>query len=199
MSLLFAFSFFALSVNAEGVVYSKVPELINTPKQPVFKRFKRDLPYQHDRGFFAGVSVGPAWIKSFQHPEASAVRFSWDISIGWLPWERTAIHASSWGSFLEKATAVLVGPGITSFFSNNWALSATLGMGKVFSTSLTKDQEFNEWTLGTQLKATKFWWIDDDISLGVGLAADFHAFSPSQKKLSSIGGSLGLRIEFLFN
>ena len=55
LSILFCFSI--LSASAEEVIDSEIPELINTPKQPVLKRFKRNLPYQHDRGFFAGVSM----------------------------------------------------------------------------------------------------------------------------------------------
>src|SRR2546425_5730836 len=78
--------------------------LDDIPRQPVFVRFQRNISYQHDRGLFLSGTIGPEWMQSIQRPQASGVRFGGDISLGWLPWENVALHATTWGAFLESSS-----------------------------------------------------------------------------------------------
>lgn len=171
----------------------------NAPPQPIYTRFQRNMPYQHDRGFFFATSLGPAWVQSIQNPAVSGVRFFGDVSIGGLPCENLAVHASLWGSFLTEASVIMAGLGLTGFIGDNWALSFSAGVGQVIGIETEQFSSFRESLLGLQIKAAKYWWVGPNTSLGVSLAAEAHGFSFLLGELSSIGFSAGPRLELVYN
>lgn len=183
---------FSLAIQAGHVLDS-------APKQLVYSRWQKDFPFQHDKGVFFAASTGPQWVQSIQNPKAAALRFGGDLSLGWFAAENLALHVTAWGSFLEEASFVAAGPGVTGFFGDNFSLGAALGLAQVTSTSLSKDVVFNEWVLAGQLKAGKYWWLGENTSLGISLIAGLYGLSISSGKISTVGWQIGPRIEFIFN
>lgn len=183
---------FSLVSNAEGILDS-------APKNPVYSRWQKDFPFKHDKGLFFGVSIGPEWVQSFQKPKAQGMRFGGDLSLGWLPAENLALHVTVWGAFLESASFVAVGPGITGFIGDNFFIGAAFGAAQVFSTSISGDLPFNELVLAGQIKAGKLWWLSENTSLGISLAAGLYGFSILSGKISTVGWQIGPRLEFVFN
>lgn len=196
---LFVFSVALMPLFALAAEEVKTKVWEQAPPQPVYSRFQRNMGYQHDRGFFFEASVGPAWVQSFQNPVANGVRFSGDISMGGLPWEDIALHGTLWGAYLAESSVILVGPGLTGFLANNWALSASIGVGYVFSGGTDQLPAFRESILGLQIKGAKYWWVSSNLSMGVSLAAELHGFSFLQGEISSVGFSAGPRFELVFN
>lgn len=170
------------------------------PSQPIDSRFNQNFDYKHDKGFYFSLGIGPQWNQSLKNPAAGAFRFGGKASIGFLPVENLALHANVWGNFLEEASLVAVGPGVTYFFGDSdIALGAAVGIGWVFSTPLTSDQKFRETVLATELSLGKYWWVDTDLSFGVSAVTGVSGITLSNASLSNVSWHTGLRAELVFN
>lgn len=173
-------------------------ELDQSPAQPVYSQFQRNMPYQHDRGFFLSGSVSPAWVFGLNNPKTQAIRAAGDLSIGWMPWEKIALHLDIWGTIFEESSLVAAGPGATFFLPDDWALSLSIGIGQAFSFQDGTDN-FSESIFAGRVKAAKYWWVSPNLSIGPSLALGFHGFSFRQGAMSNVGGDMTLGLEILFN
>ena len=196
--VIFFSSVILLSQTAFSVEIPNRDQLDQTPPQPVFSQFQRNMPFQHDQGFYLGGSIGPAWVFGLNNPKSQAIRAAGDISIGWMPWNKIALHLDVWGTIFEESSLVAVGPGATFFLPEDWAISFALGLGQAFSFQDGKDN-FSESVLAGRIKAAKYWWITPDLSIGPSVAVGFHGFSFRQGAISNVGGDITLGLDILFN
>lgn len=176
------------------------PELLkNAPEQPVVRRYRRNFPYQHDKGFFLSLAFGPSWNQALQNPSASGLRFGGQIGLGFIPIRNLALHANVWGNYLEPASWWSTGPGLTYFFTpSHVALGLKLGVGSVSSKNLDS-QGFRETILTAEFSLAKYWWLSGSNSLGLSWVTGFYGFTLSQGTFSSVGWSTGLRVEYVYN
>lgn len=178
------------------------PEIIlpASPPQKVYTRYQTNFGYHHDRGFYLSATIGPQWNHSLNNPNAKAFRFGGKFGLGWFVADGAAIHAAAWGNFLEQATLVAGGPGVTFLFSSpNLALDFSLGIGRAFNVIKKESYEnFAETVLAANLALTKFWWLSSSTSLGLSWMTGIHGLTVTKGELSSIGWNVGLGLAFLF-
>lgn len=171
-----------------------------SPPQKVFSRFHTDFDYHHDRGFYFSAALGPQWNHSIDKPNAKGVRFGGKVNIGFFAADGIALFASGWGNFLESASLIAIGPGVSFLFdSTNMNIDLSLGLGRAFN-PVQQDsiKDFAETLLATHLAIGKYWWLSSKTSLGISLSAGFHGFSLAEGHLNSFGWNTGLGLAFLF-
>ena len=169
------------------------------PEQRVDRQYIRNFPFQHDKGFYLSLSLGPQWNQSIQNPSASAVRFGGQLGIGWVPIRNLALQGNFWGNFLEQASWWAVGPGLTCFFGeSNVGLGIQAGVGQVLGKT-ADSKRFRETVLATELNLGKYWWISKNGSLGLVWVLGMYGFTLSQGTLNSAGWNTGLRLGYIFN
>ena len=192
-----AFLLTSAGISAQPIIDPEV--LRHAPEQPVVRQYRRNFPYQHDKGFLLSLAFGPSWNQALQNPSASALRFSGQIGVGFVPTRNLAIHANLWGNYLEPASLWSAGPGITYFFApSHIAMGLKLGLGNV-SGKGSENKTFRETVLATEFSIAKYWWISGSNSLGLSWVTGFYGLTLSQGAFSSVGWSTGLRIEYVYN
>jgi hypothetical protein len=171
-----------------------------TPPQKVYGRYQTNFSYQHDRGFYLSATLGPQWNHSLKNPDAKAFRFGGKIGLGWFVADGIALHASTWGNFLEQSTLIAGGPGVAFLFNGlNIGLDLSLGIGRAFS-AVKKEgfEEFAETVLAANLSLAKFWCLSGSANLGVSLMSGIHGLTVTTGKFSSVGFNVGIGLAFLF-
>ncbi len=145
-------------------------------------------------------SPGPQWNQALRNPNHGAFRFGGKFLLGFLPTHSLAIQGGVWGNFLEEATMVAGGPGITAFFGDtNISLTANLGVGTVFNLPKEGIENFRETILAGEVSLAKLWWVSPRTSLGLSASVGGYGFTLSQRTFSSIGWYGGLRMDYVFN
>src|SRR5262245_55594408 len=90
--------------------------LPSSPPQTILSHYRTDFAFHHDRGFYFSVATGPQWNHSIDKPNAKGLRFGGKINAGWFIADGFPLFASVWGSFLEDASMIALGPGFAFFF-----------------------------------------------------------------------------------
>lgn len=181
-------------------VYGNDNEILpSSPPQKILNRYQNDFAFHHDRGFYLSAVTGPQWNHSLEKPNAKAIRFGGKINAGWFVTDGFPIFASVWGSFLEEASLVAIGPGLAFLFnSTNISIDLSIGLGRVFNAlDRAEIKNFAESVLATNLSIGKFWWISGKTSLGVSLSTGLHGLTVSEAKLNTLGWNVGLGLAFL--
>src|SRR5690554_5139005 len=62
--------------------------------QPVYRRFKTNIPRQHDRGGLFRIEVGAAAVTSTD-VESGGFTLSGQLAVGWLPWTQVGLHGTA--------------------------------------------------------------------------------------------------------
>ncbi len=171
-----------------------------SPPQKVFRRFQSDFDFHHDRGFYFSAALGPQWNHSIDKPNAKGVRFGGKANAGFFAAEGFALFGSVWGNFLESASIIAGGPGVSFLFdSTNIGVDFTLGLARAFN-PVQRDNihDFAETVLAANLALGKYWWLSGKTSLGISLASGVHGLTIAEGKLSSFGWNAGLGLTFLF-
>lgn len=169
------------------------------PEQRVDRQYVRNFPFQHDKGFYLSLSLGPQWNQAIQNPSASGLRFGGQLGVGFVPVKNLAVHGNFWGNFLEQASVLAMGPGLTYFLGNsNVGLGAKLGIGFVFGEA-PNNKTFRETVLATELSAGKYWWLSKNNSLGLSFVVGLYGLTLSQGSFNSVGWNTGLRLGYVFN
>lgn len=169
------------------------------PEQRVDRQYVRNFPFQHDKGFYLSMSLGPQWNQAIQNPSASGLRFGGQLGIGFVPVRNLAVYANFWGNFLEQASLLAAGPGVTYFLGDsNVGLGAALGIGSVFGDA-PNNKTFRETVLATELSAGKYWWLSKNNSLGLTFVIGLYGLTLSQGSFNSVGWNTGLRLAYVFN
>lgn len=163
------------------------------------RQYVRNFAFQHDKGFYLSMSLGPQWNQAIQNPSASGLRFGGQFGIGFVPIRNLVVHANFWGNFLEQASLLAIGPGVTCFLGDsNVALGAALGIGSVFGEA-PNNKTFRETVLTTELSAGKYWWLSRSNSLGISFVIGLYGLTLSQGSFNSVGWNTGLRLAYVFN
>lgn len=200
LAILVAFFIFGPVMAEESPDLSSEVILPASPPQKVFRRFQSDFDFHHDRGFYFSTTLGPQWNHSIDKPNAKGVRFGGKANVGFFVANGFALFGSVWGNFLEAASLIAAGPGISFLFdSTNIGIDFTLGIGRAFN-PIQGDHihDFAETVLATNLAVGKYWWLSGKTSLGVSLASGVYGLTLSEGKLSSFGWNVGLGLAFLF-
>lgn len=174
--------------------------LPDSPPQKVYRRYRTNFAYQHDRGCYLSATLGPQWNHSLKNPDAKAFRFGGKFGLGWYVANGVALYGAAWGNFLEQATLVAGGPGVAFLFNGpNISLDLSLGIGRAFSVVKKEGfEEFAETMLAANLALAKYWWLSGSTSLGVSLMSGIHGLTVTTGKFSSVGWNVGLGLSFLF-
>lgn len=174
--------------------------LPDSPPQKAYRRYQTNFAYQHDRGFYLSATLGPQWNHSVKNPDAKAFRFGGKFGIGWFVADGIALHGAAWGNFLEQASLIAGGPGVTFLFDGpHIGLDLALGLGRAFNTVKKEGYEnFAETVLAMNLSLSKLWWLSSSTSFGVSLMSGLHGLTITTGKFSSIGWNVGLGLSFLF-
>lgn len=169
-------------------------------EQPVYRRFKRNMPRRHDRGAFARLGVGVAGMTGDGRGGAKGITPTGQLALGWLPWKQVAIHATAFGFGSDKDGGVGLGPGVTFWFKEEGSvyLSATagpvVGLGHRYA-----DVEQRQWMLGGEVELGLHWWVGDQWSLGGSVFAGGEAVELDGDGESQARARGGLRIGVTFN
>ncbi len=171
-----------------------------SPPQKVFSRYQSDFDFHHDRGFYFSTLLGPQWNYSIDKPNAKGVRFGGKVNTGFFVANGCALFGSVWGNFLEAASLIAGGPGVSFLFdSTNIGIDFSLGVGRAFNPIQRNDiNDFAETVLAAHLAVGKYWWLSGKTSLGVSLSSGVHGLTLTEGKLSSFGWNVGLGLAFLF-
>jgi hypothetical protein len=199
LALLINFLIFLPIMASETPVYEPEVILPASPPQKVFRRFQTDFDYHHDRGFFLSAVAGPQWNHSVANPSAKGVRFGGKINLGGFVTDGLSIFGSGWGSFLESASLVAIGPGMAYLFdSTNIGLDLAVGIGRAFN-PIKRDNihDFSETVMAGTVGISKLWWLSGNTSMGISLYSGAHGLTLSEGKLSSFGWNAGLGLAFL--
>jgi hypothetical protein len=199
LAFLFALSYFHpifadTSTNLEDEII-----LPASPPQKVLRCYQTNFGYQHDRGFYLSATLGPQWNHSISNPDAKAFRFGGKLGLGWYVANGVALYGAGWGNFLEQATLIAGGPGVTFLFNGpNIGLDLSLGVGRAFR-AIKKEgyEDFAETVLAANLSLAKFWWLSGSTSLGISLMSGIHGLTVTTGKFSSVGWNVGLGLSFL--
>ena len=171
-----------------------------SPPQKVFSRYQSDFDFHHDRGFYFSTALGPQWNHSIDKPNAKGVRFGGKVNTGFFVANGFALFGSVWGNFLEAASLIAGGPGVSFLFdSTNIGIDFSLGVGRAFNPLQRNGiNDFAETVLAAHLAVGKYWWLSGKTSLGVSLSSGVHGLTLTEGKLSSFGWNVGLGLAFLF-
>ena len=200
LATLLVFSAFSTAVAEESPAPEQEIILPASPPQKVFRRFQTDFDFHHDRGFLLSLALGPQWNHSLDKPNAKGVRFGGKLNAGGFVADGFALFGSVWGNFLEAASLVAIGPGVSVLFdSTNIGIDLSLGVGRAFNALSRNDiKDFSETVLAGHLALNKFWWLSANTSLGLSLSGGAHGLTLSEGKLSTFGWNTGLGLAFLF-
>lgn len=169
------------------------------PEQRVDRQYVRNFPFQHDKGFYLSISIGPQWNQALRNPSASALRFGGELGLGFIPARNLGALVNFWGHFLEQASVLAIGPGLIYFLGDSHVgLGAKLGIGFVFGET-PNNKNFRETILATELSAGKYWWISKNSSLGFSFVVGLYGLTLSQVHFNSVGWNTGLRLGYVFN
>lgn len=171
-----------------------------SPPQKVFRSYQTNFDYHHDKGFYLSAALYPQWNHSVNKPSAKAIRFGGKLNIGGFVSDGVALYGSAWGNFLEAASLVAIGPGISFLFSkSNINIDLATGVGRAFSPIKGPEYyDFSETVLAAQVSLGKYWWVSHNVSLGAVLSAGAHGLTLSQGKISTFGWNAGLGLGFIF-
>lgn len=183
-----------------SVAQNSPPSWQDGPSQDVDSKFHRDFDYKHDQGFYFQLGFGPQWNQSLQNPTASGIRFGGNLAIGFIPVENLAIHADVWGNYLDEASVLSIGPGVTYFLGDsNVGIGGSIGIGQVFASGNVNRAAFRETVLSGEFSAGKYWWIGPKSSVGVSVNVGLYGLTLSSGDVSSTGWHSGLKLEYIFN
>ena len=128
------------------------------------------------------------------------MRFGGKVNAGFFVANGFALFGSVWENFLEAASLIAAGPGVSFLFdSTNIGIDFSLGVGRAFNPLQRNDiHDFAETVLAAHLAVGKYWWLSGKTSLGVSLSSGVHGLTLSEGKLSSFGWNVGLGLAFLF-
>jgi hypothetical protein len=198
--VLIAFLVFCPAIAGENPNLDHEIILPVSPPQKVFQRYQTNFSFHHDRGFYFSAALGPQWTQSLEKPVAKGIRFGGKINAGWFVADGFSLLGSVWGNFLEVASLIAGGPGISVLFdSTNIGVDFSFGIGRVFNAVKRDDiKDFSESVLAANLSIGKFWWLSDKTSMGVSLLSGVHGMTLSEGKLGSFGWNTGLALAFLF-
>jgi hypothetical protein len=168
--------------------------------QKILRSFQTDFAFHHDKGIYLCASLGPQWNQSLQYPKAKGMRFGGKFALGWFVADNLAIIMAGWGHFLEAASLLAGGPGVSYLFDGpNIGIDLSLGVGQAFA-ALNGDKltQFRETVLAAHLSLAKYWWLSEKSSLGVSLDSGLHGLTLSRGNINTFGWSLGAGLAFLF-
>lgn len=175
------------------------------PKQPISTRFETNLAERHDRGAYLRLSLGAGyaswWSSNFGTQGGNigvGVGLSGQLALGWLPWERVALHIGIWGITGYRLTLVGAGPGITYWFSDDspWYLSMMVGPTTTGSSSIYTPTD--QWGVGAETEIGLMSWIGDHSMLGMSLVAGGEGFDLDGDGTHIAGWRVGLRLTTAF-
>lgn len=171
-----------------------------SPPQKVFRSYQTNFDYHHDKGFYLAASISPQWNHSLNKPNAKGVRVGGKVNLGGFVTDGIALYGSAWGNFLESASLLAVGPGVSFFFNKaNIGFDLTAGIGRAFNPIKRQDvYDFSETVLAGQIGLGKYWWVSHNISLGAILSAGAYGLTLSEGKVSTLGWHAGLGLGFIF-
>lgn len=174
-------------------------------RQPVSSRFETNLAERHDRGAYLRMSLGAgyaSWWSSDLGVQGGrigdGVGASGQIAVGWLPWEKVALHVSAWAITGYTLTLAGAGPGITYWFSDDspWYLSIALGPTTTGSTSAATTTA--QWGFGGEAEIGLMGWIADHSMLGMSLVTGAEGFDLDGDNTHIEGWRMGLRLSMAF-
>ncbi len=174
-------------------------------EQPVNRRFQRNLRYNHDRGLFlrvgGGVGYGRRTLAAGSGTDGGVsidgIGVLPELSVGWLPVEKTAVHLSGWGQIGQGVANLSAGPGVTHYFdaSENFWISAKIGVG---STEVDKGR-LDQWMASSELEMGLYGWSGPRWSLGGSLFGGVKGVDLDGDGTASSGWHLGIRVGMVYN
>lgn len=174
-------------------------------EQPVNRRFQRNLRYNHDRGLFVRVAGGVGYgNRTLAADGSSEVGVSVDgigvlpeLSFGWLPVQKTALHLSGWGQIGQGVASLSAGPGVTHYFDareNLW-ISAKIGVGSIDGSGGLLQQ----WMASSEVEAGLYGWSGPKASLGGSLFGGVKGLDVDGDGAAPSGWHLGIRVGMVYN
>lgn len=170
--------------------------------QPVARRFRRNLPRNHDRGAFFRLALGGGYASFVSDAESDAIETSGlslfpGLAVGWLPYEQVALHLSAWSVLGGALVTGSIGPGVTYYFDareNTWVAIA-IGV----SAAHEPETVGLEWSLSTEIEAGIYRWQTGTWSMGASLFADFAGIGLDGNGEAPWCWALGFRVGVVYN
>ncbi len=166
-------------------------------RQPVQRRFQRNLRYNHDRGVFFRMGAGAGYGARDLGVSVKGIGVMPQIAVGWLPVEATAIHLSGWGLIGQDVMTLGAGPGVTHYFDQRENLWISAQIGPV--TADGGGMLFEQWALGGELEAGLFGWTGARFSMGGSLFGGVAGIDLDGDDRQISGWRLGIRVGVVYN
>ena len=120
-----------------------------------------------------------------------------NLAVGWLPWERVAVHMSAWGMTGGGVGVLSVGPGATYFFD---ARKSTFASGEIGCATFEGVESWgSQWGFATEAEAGWYGWTGRKWSMGASLFGGLEGFDLDGDGRAPWGWRLGIRLGVVYN
>lgn len=182
----------------------------------------QDVPYTHDRGVMARLSLGPSYATSRSYvDDERSISFSGaalDLyaAVGGIVAQDVALHITALGNFMIQPRSRIAGeavetstggvqlfgvaPGVTLFLANGGYFSPSIGLSVLRVRFDDADLDQPEALAGFlfDIHAGKEWWVGERASSGLGARITVHTV-PSNLAEPFRGVSVGAAWTFTWN
>lgn len=193
--------FFLLSLASISSQETFAPNIGNgllEPAQPVYRRFKTNLPRQHDRGGLFRLEIGAATVTPTDF-ESGGFTLSGQLAVGWLPWSQVGLHGTVFGWGTDEKGALGIGPGLSYWLSETSPHYISASAGPVIVISSNNELENTQIQLGGELVFGLYGWVGSAWSIGASLAVGGEAFDLDGDGNQSPRARIGIRLGVTFN
>jgi hypothetical protein len=127
------------------------------------------------------------------------------LAVGWLPFERLALHAGATGWRERKRTLITPTLGLTYFFADTHVYGSLSAGPTLVWDQRAVDQQLADSNnpagiaMAGELAIGKLWWVERRWSMGLSLAGGLHGSDLDGDGTTFGGWRAGLRLEVLFN